>query len=72
MVDAPNRYRWSSVHGNLGSLVDPVLTPHDRFMALGLDDRARGDAYREWLQEAISDEGTGCDSPAPCPSARTR
>ena len=56
MVDAPNRYRWSSVHGNLGSLVDPVLTPQDCFMASGLDERARGDAYREWLQEAISDE----------------
>jgi len=25
-------------------------------MASGLDERARGDAYREWLQEAISDE----------------
>ena len=56
MVDAPHRYRWSSVHGNLGSLVDPLLTPHDCFMALGLDGCARGDAYREWLQEAISDE----------------
>jgi len=56
MVDAPNRHRRSSVHGNLGSLVDPVLTPHDCFMALGLDGRARGDADREWLQEAISDE----------------
>jgi len=56
MVDAPNRYRSSSAHGNLGSLVDPVLTPHDCFMALGLDEPARGDAYREWLEEAIRDE----------------
>jgi len=49
---------WLKVETNqdLGSLVDPVLTPHDCLMALGLDELARGDAYRKWLQEAISDE----------------
>lgn len=55
-VDAPNLYRWSSVHGNLGSHVDTVLTPRDRCMALGRGDRLHGEAYREWLQEAITAE----------------
>lgn len=28
MVDHPERYRWSSVHANLGSRVDHVVTAH--------------------------------------------
>jgi putative transposase len=50
MVDAPQRYRWSSVHGNLASVVDPLLTPHLCLAALGAESGDRADAYREWLR----------------------
>jgi putative transposase len=49
MVDAPERYRWTSVHGNLASIIDPVLTPHACFAALGAGAAERADAYRQWL-----------------------
>lgn len=56
MVDVPQCYRWSSVHGNLASIVDTVLTPHSCFVALGTGAADRADAYREWLMAGINVE----------------
>ena len=49
LVDAPERYRWSSVHGNLALTIDPVLTPHASFAALAAGPAERAGAYRQWL-----------------------
>lgn len=51
LAAAPEGYRWSSVHGNLGSLSDPLLSPHPVFLGLGVDTVSRGHAYRQWLMQ---------------------
>jgi putative transposase len=53
MVAAPEKYRWSSIHANLGVRSDPLVTPHPTFLAFGDDPIARAGAYRTWLYEAI-------------------
>lgn len=54
IVESPHRYRWSSVWGNLGWVADPVLTPHERFVALGHDPLDRAKAYRDLLMHSLS------------------
>ncbi|SEI45544.1 transposase [Frateuria terrea] len=54
MVDAPEDYRWSSVHTHLGRARDPLVTPHPLYLALGSDPTARADAYRRWLDAGIA------------------
>jgi putative transposase len=49
LAATPERYRWSSVHGNLGLLSDSLLSPHPVFLGLGADILSRGHAYRHWL-----------------------
>jgi putative transposase len=56
MVEAPEQYRWSSVHANLGLAADKLVTPHPVYLALGETQTDRALAYREWLQAGISDE----------------
>lgn len=60
MVDDPERYPWSSVHGNLGTRVDDALTPHPSIVATFGDRRswigATNDGYRAWLREGIGDD----------------
>lgn len=51
LAELPERYRWSSVHGNLALLSDPLLTPHSVFLDLGADAQSRGHAYRRWLMQ---------------------
>jgi putative transposase len=48
LVERPEEYPWSSVHGNLGLRSDQLLTPHPVFTAL---DGAR--TYRSWLAAGI-------------------
>jgi len=55
MVADPEHYAWSSVHGNLGTRADPLLTPHSSFQAF-VSGRMGRDAYREWLVSAVTDE----------------
>lgn len=54
MVERPEDYCWSSVHANLGSARDPLVTPHPVFTAFG-DDVMNPHAYRHWLAEGMSD-----------------
>ncbi len=56
MVAAAEAYRWSSVHANLALRIDPVVTPHASFLALGRDDATRAMAYRQWLEQGVSED----------------
>ncbi|MBS0211734.1 MAG: transposase [Proteobacteria bacterium] len=56
MVDAPERYRWSSVHANLGACKDPLVTPHPAYLGAISDPDLRALSHRQWLQEGISED----------------
>ncbi len=56
MVDAPEAYRWSSVHTHLGHACDPMLTPHPMYLALGTNAESRAAAYRSWLYAPLPPE----------------
>ena len=56
MVEAPQHYRWSSVHANLALRAEPLVTPHASFIALGSDAATRATAYRQWLSEGVSED----------------
>lgn len=58
MVERPERYRWSSVHANLGLIDDPMVTPHARYLALGATRTDRAAAYRKLLGQAIDPADT--------------
>lgn len=53
MADAPELYRWSSVHGNLGLMSDQLLSPHPVFLGLGANMSSRAYAYRQWLMQGV-------------------
>jgi putative transposase len=36
--------------------MDPVVTSHASFLALGRDDATRAAAYRQWLEQGISED----------------
>jgi len=46
LVGKPEDYGWSSYHGNALQRVDPLLTPHPQYIALGSDQTGRRRAYR--------------------------
>ena len=52
----PEDYRWSSVHANLGSRFDSLVTPHACLIALGADASSRRSAYSEWLRAGDDEE----------------
>lgn len=54
MVDAPEPYRWSSVHANLGLKDDFLVTPHPVLAELARNGPSPGEAYRHWLREGMS------------------
>lgn len=56
MTETPEHYRWSSVHANLAIAHDPCITPHASYLALAADPQTRGEAYRQWLHAALSDD----------------
>ena len=56
MVATPEHYRWSSVHASLATAIDPIVTPHTVYLASGSDPARRGELYREWLRQGISDD----------------
>ena len=57
MVAHPAEYPWSSYRGNALGKLDPLITPHALYLALGSDDAERQVAYRA-LFEAHIDEKT--------------
>ena len=56
MTDAPEAYRWSSVHASLGHVHDSMLTFLPAYLALGTEPVIRAAAYRQWLTEGIDPE----------------
>ena len=60
MVEDPSHYRWRSYRANALGVVDPRITPHPLYLALGITDHLRQIAYRalfstELDAEAIAD-----------------
>lgn len=53
MTDKPEAHRWSSVHTHLGVRLDPLLTPHPCYLALGHDASTRAARYRAMLLEPL-------------------
>jgi putative transposase len=56
MVGSPGAYRWSSYAGNSGARNDPLLTPHDEYLAMAREESARHAAYAELCREAEDPE----------------
>ena len=56
MVGCPGDYPWSSWRGHAGVRVDPLLTPHPEYLALGRDPVSRASAYKTLFDEALPDE----------------
>lgn len=54
MVEAPEDYRWSSVHTHLGQARDPLVAPHPLYLAMGHDPAERALAYGRWLRAGIA------------------
>src|SRR5487761_1927210 len=46
LVARPEQYRWSSFRANALGRIDPLLTPHAHYCALGRSAESRQDAYR--------------------------
>ena len=51
----PGAYRWSSHRANALGDTDTLVTPHERYHALGPDARVRRGAYRAFFSEVVSD-----------------
>ena len=56
MVQSPEHHPWSSVHANLGLKADPLVTPHETFLAMAENPSERCAAYRSWLRAGVSNE----------------
>lgn len=60
MVDRPADYPWSSFRSNGQGEPNPILSPHDDYLRLGLSDKERLTAYRELfrmhMEPALVDE----------------
>ena len=54
MVEAPQDYRWSSVHTHLARARDPLIAPHPLYLAMGGDPNERAHAYQQWLDAGIA------------------
>ncbi len=56
MVERAEQHRWSSIHANLGLLIDPLVTPHPVYLALDRDPVQRALTYQAWLRDGVNDE----------------
>ncbi|MEJ1471790.1 MAG: transposase [Candidatus Sedimenticola sp. (ex Thyasira tokunagai)] len=53
MVENPAEYRWSSYVANAYGKIDPLLTPHPLYLALGQDNEQCARCYRESFREVL-------------------
>ncbi|HEY7568021.1 MAG TPA: transposase [Gemmatimonadaceae bacterium] len=58
-VAAPAEYRWSSFRANAHGEADPLVTPHDRYCALGADPTSRRAAYCALFLDSLADSTLG-------------
>lgn len=56
MVAHAGDHPWSSYGANGNGCSDPLLTPHEEYLALGTDPTARAAAYRALFGDAMSDD----------------
>ena len=54
-VAVPGEYRWSSFRANALGERDPLVTPHERYSALGTDLASRCAAYRSLFLASLAD-----------------
>lgn len=55
MVARPQDHPWSSHAANASGNLEPLLTPHPEYLALGSDRATRAAAYRALFAEALPD-----------------
>jgi len=55
MVRSPGRYLWSSYGANAAGKKDPLITPHERYLALGRSAEQRRYAYRELYRDHLEE-----------------
>jgi putative transposase len=53
ILEHPGEYRWSSYRANAEGEENPLLTPHETFLALGGDAESRQAAYRELFRKEL-------------------
>jgi putative transposase len=51
LVESLDLYPWSSFHCNACGEIDPLITPHPLYAALGADQSVRCEAYRRLFEE---------------------
>src|SRR3989344_1335786 len=56
MVHHPREYPWSSYRANGEGLVDPLITPHEQYLRLALNDVERHHHYRVLFKAHIDPE----------------
>ncbi|MCD6680161.1 MAG: transposase [Burkholderiaceae bacterium] len=56
MVAHPAQYRWSSYRANAQGEADPLVHPHEVYLALGVDSASRQAAWQEMFQEEMGSE----------------
>lgn len=55
MVVHPGQYPWSSYLANAEGVADPVVTPHEQYLAMGLTEDVRLHEYRRLLTSCLDD-----------------
>lgn len=55
LVADPALYTYSSYHQNASGSEDPLVSPHDAYLALGVDSEARRAAYRDLFVDVIDE-----------------
>ena len=53
MVRGPGDYLWSSHRANSGACADPMVSPHEEYLALGTQEGPRLRAYSELFGESL-------------------
>lgn len=56
MMEDPASHPWSSHRGNAMGDADPLLTPHETYLALGRDAKPRQDVYRALCLTVLTEE----------------
>ncbi len=55
MVEGLSDYPWSSYHANALGQPNPLLTPHEAYLALDEDNATREVAYRAWVNNTFDE-----------------
>jgi putative transposase len=56
MCEEAGDYPWSSYRGHAGGAVDPLLSDHGLYLALGATTDSRAEAYRSLFHDALSED----------------